>query len=157
MKLSHPETQLIHVNHHLVALTLNVDQLGTHRYVHVSESISEHHQIAVRNVFLIRNAQVTWRVLIRSVKIHVQDSAELTQSVELSAIRRCAYVQWALLATHFHSAYHNNIPFLNNLHHVFPIHADQMPYVENRMVLALVSVCQNTLAILMKDVDPNVY
>lgn len=137
--------------------TQNVDQLVTHRHVRVSGSISEHHRIADRNVFQTRNAQAPWRVLIRSVKIHVPDSAELTQSAELSATRQCVYVQWALSETHFHSAWHNNIPFMSNLLHVCPIHMDRTRYVESRTEPALASACQNTLAIHMMDVDPNVY
>jgi hypothetical protein len=70
--------------------------------VHAFKTISEHLQIAVQNVFLIRNVQVNTRAFNRNAVTHAQAHVELTLIVESKIMFLYALALKDMKEIHFH-------------------------------------------------------
>jgi hypothetical protein len=115
------------------------------------------HQIAVQNVQLMPNVLEISLVSTKNVVIHVLAHVEYMQHVIQSNMYLSAFAKMDTLEIHLVDVRsYNKFQLKGQRCHATHRHVEQMQYVKNEMVLALVRVYQNILGIRILDVGQNV-
>ncbi|RZC36325.1 hypothetical protein BDFB_000154 [Asbolus verrucosus] len=144
LEMNHQLFRQILANHHLADQIHNVKISMVHLHVRAYPNSLEHHQTADLNVSATVNVPTLWLVLTINVKIRAQEFVDQMLNAVLLVTHQTAFAFKVMSEIHSAVA---NLNLLNQLHlliHVCLHHAEQMPFVENVMVLDLVLASQIT-------------